>query len=151
MTAECDAMHGALMRRADALEGCAEGSDEEAELRAIVDAIEAYESGPLANWQGAGRERVGGLGAGKTTVSQYYLTQSIRHRQFPVPMVPRRALPLGAARSLGRLVSRKAPLLFDQLAREDALVSSGWTDRTGKSIDADTITGSWRRAPPARE
>ena len=26
MTAECDAMHGALMRRADALEGCAEGS-----------------------------------------------------------------------------------------------------------------------------
>ena len=60
MTAECDAMHGALMRRADALEGCAEGSDEEAELRAIVDAIEAYESGPLANWQGAGRERVGG-------------------------------------------------------------------------------------------
>src|SRR6516225_11225569 len=70
---------------------------------------------------------------------------------IPLPMVPRRALPLGAARSLGRLVSRKAPLLFDQLAREDALVSSGWTDRTGKSIDADTITGSWRRAPPARE
>ena len=42
-----DAMHSALMRRADALEGCAEGSDEEAELKSIVDAIGAYE---LIRW-----------------------------------------------------------------------------------------------------
>jgi hypothetical protein len=43
-TAEADAMHGMLMRRADALTGCEEGSGEETELKAIVDLIEAYEA-----------------------------------------------------------------------------------------------------------
>jgi hypothetical protein len=37
-------MHGALMRRADALAGCSDGSHADAELKAIVDLIEAYEA-----------------------------------------------------------------------------------------------------------
>jgi hypothetical protein len=44
LTAEADAMYGALMRRADALADCTEGSDEEAELKAIFDLTEAYEA-----------------------------------------------------------------------------------------------------------
>ena len=44
LTAEADAMHGALMRRADTLADCTKGSDEEGELEAIVDLLEAYEA-----------------------------------------------------------------------------------------------------------
>jgi hypothetical protein len=36
-------MHGALMRRTEGLGSCMEISDEEAELRETIDAIEAYE------------------------------------------------------------------------------------------------------------
>ena len=39
-----DRMHGLLMDRADALMGCTENSPEEAELAALTDVIEAYES-----------------------------------------------------------------------------------------------------------
>ena len=39
-----DALHALLIKRADDLEDCAEGSDEECELAAITDAIAAYEA-----------------------------------------------------------------------------------------------------------
>jgi hypothetical protein len=40
LMAKADAMHGALMQRADALAGCTKGSDEEGELEAVIDALE---------------------------------------------------------------------------------------------------------------
>ena len=43
-TTEPDAMHAVLRRRADALQGCGEGSPDQAELRAVVDALGAYEA-----------------------------------------------------------------------------------------------------------
>jgi len=50
-------MHSALMRRADALEGCTEGSEDEAELEDIVNMISTYEalrwpSGKIAGGKG---------------------------------------------------------------------------------------------------
>jgi hypothetical protein len=70
-TVEADAMHGALMLRADALAECKESSDEQAELRLIVDLIEAYECKrwPLAKelgGKGWGHERSGNRGMRQT-------------------------------------------------------------------------------------
>ena len=41
---EADAMHAVLVKRADELVGCIEGSPEEEELRALADVIDAYEA-----------------------------------------------------------------------------------------------------------
>jgi len=59
MTAEVDATQGKFMQRLDAVAGCTEGSSEEAELRAIVDLIEACECtwGPLGKDPTARRRR----------------------------------------------------------------------------------------------
>jgi hypothetical protein len=53
---EADAMHGVLMRRADALQGCTEGSPEEIELKTVTDAIEAYETQRWPEGKEAGGE-----------------------------------------------------------------------------------------------
>ena len=44
MIGDADAMHALLILRADKLDGCIEGSDEEAEYKMIAETISAYEA-----------------------------------------------------------------------------------------------------------
>ncbi|HEX7072633.1 MAG TPA: hypothetical protein VF226_01195 [Hyphomicrobiaceae bacterium] len=41
---EADTLHALLMDRAEVLSGCIEGTEQEDELRALADALEAYEA-----------------------------------------------------------------------------------------------------------
>jgi hypothetical protein len=43
-TFEADALHALLVLRADAIEGCTQGSEEEREFTMIAEAVEAYEA-----------------------------------------------------------------------------------------------------------
>ena len=54
---EADAMHGLLVLRADKLEGCTEGSDEETERKMIADTLGAYEAKRWPDGVAAGGKR----------------------------------------------------------------------------------------------
>jgi hypothetical protein len=54
---EADALHALLILRADKLEGCTEGSQEETELRAIADTVGAYEAKRWPNGAAPGGKR----------------------------------------------------------------------------------------------
>src|SRR5262249_25426597 len=44
LQSDADAMHALLVLRADKLDGCTEGSDEEAELKMITETVTSYEA-----------------------------------------------------------------------------------------------------------
>jgi hypothetical protein len=51
---EADAIHALLIKRADELVGCTEGSPEEEELRTLTDAIETYDAKRWPSGKAAG-------------------------------------------------------------------------------------------------
>ena len=52
---EADRLHALLVERADEIGGCPDGSEDDAELKSIVDSLEAYEA---KRWP-SGRETAG--------------------------------------------------------------------------------------------
>ena len=56
--AEADAMHALLIKHADELVGCTEGSPEEAELSPLAEVIDAYEAKRWPSGKAAARQRM---------------------------------------------------------------------------------------------
>jgi hypothetical protein len=56
---EAGRLHGVLVERADEIGGCPDGSAEDAELKGITDALEAYEEKRWPEGRVSGRQGVG--------------------------------------------------------------------------------------------
>jgi hypothetical protein len=75
---EADALHALFAKRADALMGCTEGSEEEAELKEIADALDAYEAKRWPDGKVAGGKGLRGGIAQRGTGGRLYARAGAR-------------------------------------------------------------------------